>query len=199
MKPWSELPIYARGSAPHSAHCRKTLRGCCPGRRWRVVLRLRAKGDDSVAAARGDCVVQMSMRASCALHESSSLDFLRCVSCFVSASPPCVVFENDVPFVLDEPWAPSFTKAHTLGAGLQISRALTGRGWPAVHVCTVPIFALDQKTTHDNKFVSDCVWPMMTCHGVRLRWALFQFQTNVWGRRASSMVSLRAPRRPLRR
>ena len=63
----------------------------------------------------------MSMRASCALHESSSLDFLRCVSCFVSASPPCV------PFVLGEPWAPSFSQAHTLGAGLQISRALTGR------------------------------------------------------------------------
>ena len=90
-----------------------------------------AKGDDSVAAARGDCVVQMSMRASCALHESSSLDFLRCVSCFVSATPPCVVFENDVPFVLGEPWAPSFSQAHTLGAGLQISRALTGRGWLA--------------------------------------------------------------------
>ena len=55
------------GSAPHWAHCKHTLRCCCPARGWRVVARRVVTGDSAgIADAAGDCAVGPSI--SCRLR-----------------------------------------------------------------------------------------------------------------------------------
>ena len=135
MRPWSELPVFACGSAQHWARCRNTLRGCCPVRSWRVVARLAADDVDAgVAAAGGDCTFWASM--SCRLRTPSVIQSSG------TASPDSFMRVRRAFCIRRSLGAGPLRSAHLrmpLGAGLQIPvRSRVAAGLQYMSAQTLP-------------------------------------------------------------
>ena len=151
MRPWSKLTENACGSA---TRCRNTLRGCCPGRSKRILARRAAHDDDGAGA--GGCAVGVHE-----LQVAHSTIFLES-RLPVNASPASFMRVRRARWVRERPPFPIrrvllFSQAHTsVSPWVRALRFACAHGsrlasGPCLHCTNI---AFNQKTTHDNKFVS---------------------------------------------